>query len=181
MSRQNQRKVKTSEASCQPATFYDELGEGYELMINWTARLNRESPFFRKLFKNHGVKRVLDCACGTGRHAIEFAGWGNRVSAILRLLLDHLVPEEGQVPFEFFDPGQISSRAERHQIDGPPDLDHHVVDQGEEALRRRLELQDFAVDPLELELEPGPPLDEHQIGMDQGPLLPVLSILEPFV
>jgi glycine/sarcosine N-methyltransferase len=25
-------------------------------------------PFFASLFSNHGVKSVLDCACGTGRH-----------------------------------------------------------------------------------------------------------------
>jgi SAM-dependent methyltransferase len=56
--------------------FYDELGIGYELMINWDARLKRESPFFRTLFDRYGVKRVLDCACGSGHHAIEFARWG---------------------------------------------------------------------------------------------------------
>lgn len=63
------------------AEFYDDLGVGYQLMINWDARLKRESPFFRKLFEEHGVRRVLDCACGTGHHAIEFACWGHEVSA----------------------------------------------------------------------------------------------------
>jgi SAM-dependent methyltransferase len=56
--------------------FYDELAEGYELMINWDARLEREAPFFRKLFGERGVASVLDCACGSGRHAVEFASWG---------------------------------------------------------------------------------------------------------
>ena len=56
--------------------FYDELAEGYELMINWDARLKRETPFFRKLFGERGVASVLDCACGGGRHAVEFASWG---------------------------------------------------------------------------------------------------------
>jgi ubiquinone/menaquinone biosynthesis C-methylase UbiE len=63
------------------AEFYDDLGVGYELMINWDARLKREAPFFHKLFDEHDVRRVLDCACGTGQHAIEFARWGHDVSA----------------------------------------------------------------------------------------------------
>ncbi len=56
--------------------FYDELGDGYDLMIKWGARLERESPFFRKVFGERGVRSVLDCACGSGRHAVEFARWG---------------------------------------------------------------------------------------------------------
>jgi SAM-dependent methyltransferase len=59
-----------------PAEFYDGLGDGYELMINWEARLRRESPFFKKLFEERGVRSVLDVACGTGRHVVEFARWG---------------------------------------------------------------------------------------------------------
>ena len=45
----------------------------YERRVNWERRLAREWPFFEKLFRDNGVKRVLDCACGTGRHAILFA------------------------------------------------------------------------------------------------------------
>ena len=71
----------TEDDSRSAAEFYDELGEGYELMINWDARLRREAPFFRKLFEDCGVASVLDCACGSGRHAIEFARWGHKVSA----------------------------------------------------------------------------------------------------
>jgi SAM-dependent methyltransferase len=58
--------------------FYDELGEGYEQMINWDARIKRESVFFRSLFEERSTQSVLDVACGTGRHAVEFARWGLR-------------------------------------------------------------------------------------------------------
>ena len=39
-----------------------------------------EKPFFEKLFKEHGVKTVLDCACGTGRHLGMFSEMGLNVS-----------------------------------------------------------------------------------------------------
>lgn len=57
--------------------FYDELGNDYDLMVSWEPRLAREQEFFRRVFSEAGVKRVLDAACGTGMHAIFFArgGW----------------------------------------------------------------------------------------------------------
>ncbi len=73
--------AKTNDASRTADEFYDELGAGYDQMINWGSRLERETPFFRKVFNERAVKSVLDCACGTGRHAIEFAQWGHEVSA----------------------------------------------------------------------------------------------------
>lgn len=62
-------------------TFYDALGANYDLLINWKARLAREGPFYRRLFEEHGVKSVLDMACGTGRHAAMFRDWGLDVTA----------------------------------------------------------------------------------------------------
>lgn len=60
--------------------FYDELGSDYDLMVSWDERLRREEPFFRKVFADHGVRSVLDAACGTGMHAVEFARWGMRTA-----------------------------------------------------------------------------------------------------
>lgn len=56
----------------------DDSGDAidYDLMVNWDRRLAREGPFFQKLFRRDDVRRVLDCACGTGRHAHLFATWG---------------------------------------------------------------------------------------------------------
>jgi SAM-dependent methyltransferase len=56
--------------------FYDELGSSYDTMVSWAGRLEREEKFFRSLFDQHRVRRVLDAACGTGMHAIAFARQG---------------------------------------------------------------------------------------------------------
>ncbi len=48
----------------------------YDALINWTARLAGEAPFYRTLFKKHHVHTVLDAACGSGRHAAMFRDWG---------------------------------------------------------------------------------------------------------
>lgn len=48
----------------------------YDQMIPWESRLLREKPFFEKTFQETGAKRVLDLACGTGKHALMFSQWG---------------------------------------------------------------------------------------------------------
>ncbi len=54
----------------------------YDQMIHWDRRLGRELPFYRKLFVEHRVASVLDVACGPGHHAVAFAGWGLKVTAV---------------------------------------------------------------------------------------------------
>ena len=54
----------------------------YDRMINWPTRLKRETPFFQKVFAQVNAAKVLDAACGTGRHAILFASWGLAVSGL---------------------------------------------------------------------------------------------------
>ncbi|MDW8077271.1 MAG: class I SAM-dependent methyltransferase [Thermoguttaceae bacterium] len=51
----------------------------YDDLINWERRLAKEGPFFRHLFEEYQVRRVLDAACGTGRHAQLFHSWGLEV------------------------------------------------------------------------------------------------------
>ncbi len=58
--------------------FYDGLGQDYDLMVSWEERLAREGAFFRRLFGENGARVVLDAACGTGMHAIEFARGGRQ-------------------------------------------------------------------------------------------------------
>jgi len=58
--------------------FYQELGGDYDRMIAWERRLAREEAFFRAVFAEHGVRRVLDAACGTGMHAVAFSRMGMR-------------------------------------------------------------------------------------------------------
>jgi SAM-dependent methyltransferase len=58
---------------------FQDLTDVYEAMIDWPKRLAHEEPFYRRLFAEHGVQRVVDTACGTGRHAAMFHSWGLRV------------------------------------------------------------------------------------------------------
>lgn len=52
----------------------------YEIMVDWDARLAHESPFFQRAFQSVHAQSVLDCACGTGHHACQFARWGLEVA-----------------------------------------------------------------------------------------------------
>lgn len=61
--------------------FYNHLSEDYDRFVNWPARLAFELPFFQALFAEHGVREVLDVACGTGHHAIALAREGYTVTA----------------------------------------------------------------------------------------------------
>ncbi len=58
---------------------YDALAVDYDRFVNWEGRLSHELPFFVSLFERHGVRRVLDAACGTGHHAIALAQEGYQV------------------------------------------------------------------------------------------------------
>lgn len=60
---------------------FADFAEHYDRMINWNSRFERETPFYQKIFTDAGAKRVLDIACGTGRHAILFSSWGLEVCA----------------------------------------------------------------------------------------------------
>ncbi|AQS58317.1 class I SAM-dependent methyltransferase [Desulforamulus ferrireducens] len=58
---------------------YKELSQYYDdIFPTGNAQLN----FFRQLFTDNGVSRVLDVACGSGNYALEFARWGLNVVGI---------------------------------------------------------------------------------------------------
>jgi SAM-dependent methyltransferase len=52
--------------------FYDELLAEYDQMMDWESRLQREAPFFEKIFHDYPVHSILDVGCGTGRHCFFF-------------------------------------------------------------------------------------------------------------
>lgn len=58
---------------------FSDVTDVYEAMIDWQKRLASEGRFYRSLFDRVGVHRVVDVACGTGRHAAMFHSWGLRV------------------------------------------------------------------------------------------------------
>ncbi|MFH1746140.1 MAG: class I SAM-dependent methyltransferase [Planctomycetota bacterium] len=61
-------------------THFDARPEIYDAMVDWSRRLEREAPFYQRLFAEIGVSRVLDVACGTGHHAAMFNSWGLHVT-----------------------------------------------------------------------------------------------------
>ncbi|MBN1484522.1 MAG: class I SAM-dependent methyltransferase [Chloroflexia bacterium] len=58
---------------------YDDLGADYDRFVDWPARLALELPALEGLLAQHGVRRVLDAACGSGRHALALAQRGYEV------------------------------------------------------------------------------------------------------
>jgi 2-polyprenyl-3-methyl-5-hydroxy-6-metoxy-1,4-benzoquinol methylase len=57
-------------------TFYSEISGLYDVMIDWDKRLKREGPFFRKIFQERGVAKILDSAAAGGRHVRYFKTLG---------------------------------------------------------------------------------------------------------
>lgn len=58
---------------------FDDLTPIYDALIDWPKRLAHETPFYRRWFAEAQVNRLLDAACGTGRHAGLFHSWGLQV------------------------------------------------------------------------------------------------------
>jgi ubiquinone/menaquinone biosynthesis C-methylase UbiE len=57
------------------AKFYDRFASKYDVMVS-DERYDEVLPFFNSIFKNHTVKSILDCSCGTGKHVTRFAQAG---------------------------------------------------------------------------------------------------------
>ena len=58
--------------------FYEAFASKYDVMLS-NERYQKIIPFCKKIFDENKVKSILDCACGTGKHAIAFAQLGFRV------------------------------------------------------------------------------------------------------
>ena len=58
---------------------WETLSGEYDRFVNWEQRLAREMPFLHTVLSDHGARRVLDVACGTGHHAIALAERGYEV------------------------------------------------------------------------------------------------------
>ena len=65
---------------------YQGFAERYDLTVSrWDEFDPAVARFYRRLFAKNGVRTVLDCACGTGRHLLLFHSlgcqvWGSDVS-----------------------------------------------------------------------------------------------------
>lgn len=54
----------------------------YDTFVNWDARLERELPFFLRVFGEVEARSLIDVGTGSARHAIEFASRGMTVDAV---------------------------------------------------------------------------------------------------
>jgi len=64
---------------------YDQLAADYDRFVNWEERLKVELPFIEKILETVTLKtgqtlKVLDAACGTGRHALALAKKGMEIA-----------------------------------------------------------------------------------------------------
>lgn len=63
--------------------FYDAIAEYYPMLYrDWEAQLEREGLGLRAIFRNKGVLRVLDAACGIGTQTIPLCELGYEVVAV---------------------------------------------------------------------------------------------------
>ncbi len=58
---------------------FDDISLAYDNTIDWDARLSREMPFLLSLLGKPESKRILDIACGSGRHSVALAVKGLQV------------------------------------------------------------------------------------------------------
>lgn len=61
---------------------FDRLAGRYERYVPWEPRLAREIPFLENELRSASVQRVIDCACGPGRHAVALAQKGFEVTGL---------------------------------------------------------------------------------------------------
>lgn len=54
----------------------------YDKIWGSTCDYSKEAGFLHQIFKDHGVRKVLDMACGIGGHSIELAKLGYRVVGV---------------------------------------------------------------------------------------------------
>ncbi len=101
---------------------YDDMGADYDCFVDWESRLAFELPALLKILSEHNARRILDAACGTGRHAIALAQRGLNVvgadlsAAMVEQARRNAVVAGVDVPFYQAGLGQLAG-----QITGPFD------------------------------------------------------------
>lgn len=84
---------------------FDEMAIAYDRSINWKKRLEREIPFILNSLGDRQSARVLDLACGSGRHSIALAEHGLAVIGIDKsdamIQEAHTINKDLELPIEF--------------------------------------------------------------------------------
>ncbi|HEX7589049.1 MAG TPA: methyltransferase domain-containing protein [Anaerolineae bacterium] len=85
--------------------FYDRLAESFDVMTDWKSRLAVELPFLQATLAQYNARSVLDCACGTGWHAIALAQRDYKVAgsdispAMIARARENAAREQVEIPF----------------------------------------------------------------------------------
>jgi SAM-dependent methyltransferase len=89
---------------------YAGFADRYDLFFgHFEAHSPQLSTFFKRVFDDNGVRRILDCACGTGRHLYLFHKLGFEVTgsdispAMLRKAGENLCQRGIEIPLERVD------------------------------------------------------------------------------
>ncbi len=61
---------------------FDDIALAYDNTIDWDSRLKSEIPFLLSVLEKKTAPRVLDMACGSGRHSVALATHGAEVIGI---------------------------------------------------------------------------------------------------
>lgn len=101
---------------------YDEIGADYDRFVDWETRLAFELPAIVGVLADHDVRRVLDAACGTGRHALALAERGYEVvgadlsAAMVARARENAAAAGAELPFHQVGLGELG-----HHLEGPFD------------------------------------------------------------
>ena len=61
---------------------YKELAPHFLKMTQFLTDTDKEVAWLNKIFKKHGVQKVLDVACGAGRHSVRLAKLGYQMTGL---------------------------------------------------------------------------------------------------
>ena len=64
------------------AEYVQSFVEKWDELIDWDARRKSEGEFFIETLREHGVKKVLDVATGTGFHSVQLLRAGFEVTSV---------------------------------------------------------------------------------------------------
>ncbi|MFW9889237.1 MAG: class I SAM-dependent methyltransferase [Candidatus Thorarchaeota archaeon] len=94
---------------------FDVLALAYDNSIDWDSRLGRELPFLQSVTTEYSSSRVLDMACGSGRHSVALASLGCQVVAfdasesMIKAARNHARNSKVEVEFQVTDMQSFSS------------------------------------------------------------------------